>query len=178
MERKLIDYLPLFVGEYKEMKAVMDAEQPVFESFSDAVDNARADQFIEDATEEGIARREKNYNIIPKANQTLDERKFAVLAKENESLPYTEESLTKMLETLCGKNGFSLNVFNDAYEVLVKLDLSNESKFDAACKILEEILPANMVRDVRMYNTYALLSTRTHDYLSAYSHDEVRKEVL
>ena len=37
MERKLINYLPPFVGEYKEIKVIMDAEQLMFGQFSDAV---------------------------------------------------------------------------------------------------------------------------------------------
>ena len=89
MERKIIDYLPPYLTVYKEIKAIMEAEQPEFEIVWPQAENVLNDQFVSDSSTIGIERMEKILGIIPKKTDTLDERKFRILVKLNEQLPYT-----------------------------------------------------------------------------------------
>lgn len=178
MERKLMDYLPVFMKEYREMEAIMDTEQVSIEKGWIDAENVLADQFIQDATENGVLRYEKILNITPKATHTLEERKFDILTRINEQLPYTMASLQKMLQALCGEGGYVLKMNSDSYELVVKLDLANQNNYDAVCSLLEKTVPANIVKNVRMYNTHMILGDFTHGQLAAYTYDEIRKEVL
>lgn len=145
MDRKLIEYLPIFIQEYAEVKAIMDAEQvSVVTVWTDSEDVLK-DQFILDATENGVKRWEAILNLVPKATYTLDERKFNILARLNEQLPYTLETLKNMLATMCGKNGYTLTMDYNNYMLLVKLSLSNENNIEAVKELLYRVVPANIL---------------------------------
>ena len=179
-ERKLIDYLPEFLKNIKEYKAILtDAVQPEVIELFGAVDNGMNDQFIMDATENGVSRWEKMLKIIPKATHTLDDRRFAILTRMNEQLPYTMESLKRQLESLCGKDRYSVELDGNNFLLRVRIALSAKNNYKKVCEMLERIVPANMVIDVSlMYNTNQTLSAYTHRQLSAYTHEQLRNEVV
>lgn len=178
MDRKLIDYLPPFVQEYREIKAIMDAEQITAETSWTDAENVLADQFVQDSTENGVARYEKILKIVPKGNYTLDERKFNILARMNEQLPYTVKQLHSSLTSLCGADGYTLNVDHNNYALTVKLALGNENSVNAVSQLLRKMLPANMMYNVMLFNTHSILAAYTHEQLSAYTHKEVREVIL
>lgn len=178
MDRQLIEYLPPFVQGYKEIKAIMNTEQVSAEkSWTDA-ENVLADQFVQDATENGVSRYEKLLGITPKATYTLDERKFNILARMNEKLPYTMKSLETALSSLCGENGYVLKLDTDKYEMIVKLALSNENNVEAVKNLLYKMIPANILQIVSLFNTHFILSGFTHEQLAAHTHQQVREEIL
>lgn len=178
MERKLIDYLPPFVQNFKEMSAIMDTEQPEFELAWQNAENTLADQFVTTATINGVKRFEKIYNIIPKATDTLEERRFVILSKKNEKPPYTMGALINVLNALCGEGGYTLYMNTNDYEVVVKLALGNEKNYATVVDLLDRILPANLVRKVSTYNTYMVLKNYTHGQLAQYTYEEVRSASL
>ena len=178
MERRLIDYLPPFVQRFKEISEVMATEQKELEMAWENAEATLADQYVMTATINGIKRYEKIFGIVPKATDTLDERRFMVLSKMNEQPPYTLEALKNVLNALCGEDGYTLFLNMDEYELIVKLGINNEKNFDAVVDLLDRILPANIVRKISMFNTYSMLAVHTHEQLAAYTHDEIRKDVL
>lgn len=178
MDRKLIDYLPPFIQEYKEIKAIMDAEQFTCEQTWSDAENVLADQFIQDATENGISRYEKILGITSKPTYTLEERRFNIITKINKQIPYTMESVEKALTSLCGEDGYTMQLDLNDYKLHVKLDLSNENNFNAVCEMLDNMIPANIVRNVILYNTNAILANHTYEELSAYTYDGLRKELV
>ena len=178
MDRQLIDYLPSFVAEHKEIKAIMDAEQVSVENAWIDTDNVLNDQFITSATEDGVSRYEKILGIIPKVTHTLEERKFNILARINEQLPYTMTQLHNSLTSLCGKNGYSLKLDADNYELIVKLALSNEKNVESVQTMLYKMLPANMVTVLNLFNVHFILADYTHKQLASYTHKQVREDVI
>ena len=89
MDRKLINYLPYVVRDYAEFQGITGAEQPEFENAWAAVDDLLNNQFIKTAGNLGLSRWEKILGISPKGTDTLDDRRFRVLTRLNEELPYT-----------------------------------------------------------------------------------------
>ena len=178
MDRRLIDYLPPFVGEYKEIEAIMDTEQPVFEKVWEDAENVLADQFVSSATEKGIARYEKILGITPKGTHTLEERRFDVLARMNEQLPYTMEQLHTSLASLCGKDGYALKLDANRYTITIKLALANENNLKAVTELLSKMMPANIVQVIGMLNTYAMITEFTHEQLATYTHKRLREDIL
>ncbi len=178
-DRKLIDYLPPFMQVYREMATVMEAEQPEFDLLWSSSENALADQYIYDATENSVARWESMLGISPKGTDTLDERKFRILTRLNQELPYTVRKLMQVLTNLCGADGYSVEVNAAEYHVEVKLAMSNESNYSEVESILKKMLPANLTQHIQiMYNSHNTLKRFTHAQLSAYTHDQLRKEVF
>lgn len=179
LDRNLIDYLPQVLKEKRELKLTFQSEQIEIEKSWDALKNALNDQFVVDSTEYGVSRWEKILGIIPKATETLDIRKFRILTRLNEQLPYTFTTLKQQLEALCGSDGYSLTLKNEIYTIEVKVNLIAKSNFDDVAALLHRVIPANMVIDLKLiYNQQSTLSQFTHGQLQAYTHNQLRSEVL
>ena len=89
MERKLINYLTYVVRDYDAFKGIMESEQPEFERVWNCADDLLDNQFISTAGNIGLARWEKILAINPKETDTLEDRRFRILTRINEELPYT-----------------------------------------------------------------------------------------
>ena len=174
MERKIIDYLPDVVRGYAEFIGIAAGQQKEFERAWDRADSLLADQFILTAGESGISRWESILDIVPKGTDTLDDRRFRVLTRLNEDLPYTLPKLREMLSNLCGGK-YTAELID--YTLSVKLGLAAKSNYSDVVTLLERVLPANMTADVSLlYNRYSMLTPYTHEQLHAYTHDELRTE--
>lgn len=179
MDRHMIDYLPQVLKEVRELKAIVEAEEPEIIDLWTALENVLNDQFIDDATENGVNRLEKILRIIPKATESLDVRKFRILTRFNEQLPYTFRTLQHQLETLCGANGFSLTLNNTDYTLKVRVELGVKGKFNEVDSLLKRTVPANMIIDLSLlYNQHSTLAGFTHSQLSGYTHEQLRNEVI
>ena len=179
MDRKLIDYLPPVIKNAAEFEAIMEAIQPEFVDVETAIINAFNDTFVNDATEVGVKRWESMLKIVPKSVDTLEDRKFRILARLNEQLPYTFRSLDDRLITLCGQNGFTMELFNDIYTLKVRIELVVKGQYEAVEQLLKRIVPANLVIDLDLrYNQHEKLKNYTHGQLSAFTHSHIRNEVL
>ena len=177
--RKLIDYLPSFLQKYRELNVITETEQPEIEKLWNSAEQLLADQFIQDASENGVSRWESIVGISPKGTDTLDERKFRILTKMNQEPPYTLRKLEHTLVNLCGVDGFSIEVFAAEYHVEVKLALDNSNNYSEVENILNEMIPANMTRNIKvMYNSNDVWSSFTHTEMTAYTHEQLKSEVL
>lgn len=178
-KRNLIDYLPLFMQEFFQMQQIMTAEQGEFDALWAAFEDTMSDQFILYAAENGVKRWEIITGITPKDTDTLDERKFRVLAKLNQELPYTMIKLKESLTTICGTGNFLIEPDFSEYHVTIKLALSNTNNYQEVVDLLIKMLPANLTQHVQiMYNNQMLLSQFTHGEMQRYKHYQLRNEVF
>lgn len=178
-DRFLIDYLPPYMQEYLEIKAIMAAEQSEVEDLWSAVERILGDQYILDASEYGVMRWEGMLNISPKATETLDERKFRILTRLNQELPYTLAKMKEMLTVLCGADGFSIDLQPNQYHINVKLAIGNHNNYGEVQKILDKMIPANMTQYITlMYNQQETIKLFRHIDLAAYTHERIKSEVL
>lgn len=178
-DRFLIDYLPPFVQEYQEIKKIMEVEQPEIDNLWVSCQNTLDDQFVMAATENGVNRWEKIMGITPKGTDTLDERKFRILTKMNQELPYTLTKLKESLTTLCGEGNFSIDLQTANYHVEVKLALTNKNNYTDILDLLNKMLPANLTQKVQiMYNNQTLIGQFKHAELTSYTHEQLRNEVF
>ena len=178
-DRKLIQYLPSFMQEHKEMQEIMKAEQPEIDLLWIAAEGVFADQFILDATTNGVSRWESMIGISPKGTDTLEERKFRILSELNQELPYTFRKLEQVLTTLCGPDGYLVRLFAAEYRVSVRVALNNSSNYSEVKNIVNKMIPANMMCNVElMYTTHDELKVFTHGEMTAYTHEQLRNEAL
>jgi len=178
--RRLLNYLPHVIRNVREYKAIMDdGDQEEISKLWEAVDNAFDDQFVNSATIYGVQRWEKLLHILPKGTDSLDARKFRILARLNEQLPYTLRVLENMLFALCGEDGYTVEVQNDMYTLNVKIALKAKSNVDDVDVLLKKVVPANMIIELSlMYNQYYKLKPFRHIDLKPRTHYELRNEVL
>ena len=162
----LKEYLPDVLKDVQEMRAIMEAETPEV-------------QAIWDASENGVARREKMLGITPFATDTLDDRKLRLLSRYNENIPYTRKSLAALLESLCGAGGYILTITTATFTVNVKVALGVKKQEMIISETLERILPYNMVFTVELlYNTWAKVKPYKWSEVKPLTWKDLKEEVL
>lgn len=178
-EIDLKEYLPEALKDVVEMRAIMDAETPAVSAIWDACEDCMNDQFISEATENGIARRENMLRITPFTTDTIEDRRFRLLARYNENVPYTRKSLSALLESLCGADGYTLQITTATFNVFVKVALTAKKQVAVIVETLERILPYNMEFSVELlYNAWEKLEPYTWADLPSLTWKEIKEEVL
>lgn len=177
MRKKLQDYLPPILLKTYEFPLLCETEQPEIDRLHDAADAVLDAQFLSTAGEYAIQRYEKIFGVVPQDTDTLDERRFKVLTRINTQLPFSVRRLRQQLETLCGADGYKLEL--DRYTLTVKVALTAKRNQQAVEELLADIVPANMVCTTSLlYNQHADLTRFTHAQLAALTHFAIREEVL
>lgn len=179
MRKKLNEYLPSILLKTYEFPLLCKTEQPEFDRLNAAATAVLDAQFVTTAGERGIARYEKIFKITSMDTDTLDERRFRVLARINAQLPFSVRRLRQQLETLCGADGYKLELDGDRYTLTVKVALTAKRNQQAVEELLADIVPTNMVCTTSLlYNQHADLTRFTHAQLALLTHFAIREEVL
>lgn len=144
-EVNLLSFLPEFVQEYREIKHIMNSEQPEIQKLEDETEIIKNNQFILSCDIDGIARFENLLGITPKPDDTLDARKSRAITRWNDLIPYTYKGLKEKLNVMCGEGNYLLiPSFNEyGLEIVVSLPLSGQA--DELDYMLSYMIPANIV---------------------------------
>lgn len=179
MRKKLQDYLPPILLKTYEFPLLCETEQLEIDRLHDAADAVLDAQFLSTAGEYAIQRYEKIFGVVPQDTDTLDERRFKVLTRINTQLPFSVRRLRQQLATLCGENGYKLEVNGGVYTLTVRVALTAKRNQQAVEELLADIVPANMVCTTSLlYNQHADLTRFTHAQLAALTHFAIREEAL
>lgn len=142
----LINYLPPFMAEYREINETLSAENPEFILLWEAADRVLKNVFIETADEYGISRFEKLLGILPNSGDSLEVRRERVSIRWFNELPFTFKALLEKLVAICGNGNFNVICnFEEAYEISVAIDLSLQSKAKEVENLLDTMLPMNLL---------------------------------
>lgn len=172
-------YYPAIMQEIREFQHIAQAENPEFNLILQELQNVLDDQFIRDATLNGVSRRERMLKITPFSSDTMDERKFRLLTRYNEDIPYTVPNLKISLANICGSSGYRLNLINNTFTLIVKVELVAKRNLQTVQELLERVVPLNMIIDCDlMYNQHKTLHVYTHRQLKQFTQYALRNEVL
>lgn len=172
-------YYPDILKEVREFQALAISENPEMQLVYNAIEDVLDEQFISTSKNYGVARLEKIVGITSKATDTLEERRFRLLAKFNEDVPYTVPKLNELLTTLCGTDGYALEINNGAFSLKVKVALTSKKNKEAVSELLERVTPMNMLLNVElMYNQWHMVTGITWGSASGTTWNELREEAL
>ena len=157
MDRRLLDYLPPVLREVLEFQVISGAAEPEISIAWDALTLVLANQFLEDADENGVAMWEPELGIYPKDTDTLEVRKTRIKAMWNLELPYTVPWLRNWLVGICGPTGYELTV--SEYVINIQLDYNT---LPDANSLSTEIL--DMLLAVRPGNMLVLMTAFLQSY--------------
>ena len=172
----VLDYLPKVVKTIKEFEVLGDAENPEINNLW--LDNQIVlnNQFINTLDEQGCARWEKMLDITPKGTATIEDRRLAILARINASLPYTYRQLENFLRNICADD-YTMTLDNANYTLTVLLSLSRQNQFDEVSNLLAKVIPANLICNVGLkYNQYKIIKPYRYRLLVNYTCHEIRVE--
>lgn len=174
----LKDYWPLVIKRILEFEKIADTENPEINNLWAAHKGVLDNQFIKTLTEEGCERWENILNIVPMGTDTLEGRRFRILARINADLPFTFRQLENMLYALCGDD-YTCELINNDYKLVIRLALGVRRQYDEVSSLLKKVVPANLLIDLDLlWNQYLLLEPFIHEDLEPYTHEELREENL
>ena len=170
----ILDYLPDVIKDVTEYQEIANAENPTINTLWENHRKTFNNQFIDTLDEQGCARWEKMLDITPKGTATVEDRRLAILARINASLPYTYRQLENFLKNICG-NGYTINLDSAHYKLTVLLNLNRKNQFDEVENLLAKVIPANIMFDVMLqYNKYKAIKPYEYSVLINYTCYEIR----
>lgn len=173
----IIDYLPDIIKDVTEYQEIANAENPTINTLWENHRKTFNNQFINTLDEQGCARWEKMLDITPKGTATVEDRRLAILARINASLPYTYRQLENFLRNICADD-YTLALDNANYKLTVLLNLSRRNQFNEVAHLLSRVIPANIVFEVGLkYNQYETIRPYKYELLSDYTFHEIRAEI-
>ena len=142
-EIDLLGYWMPVLRQLKEFKEIAKAETPELKYILEQIERTLNNMFIETADEYGIKRFEDMMGIYPEAGDSLETRRFNVLVKWNDKVPYTEKELYNRLISICGDDNFSVNPDYKNYFLEIITHLGIEGAFDTISSILQDMIPGD-----------------------------------
>lgn len=145
----LLSYLPPVLQELEEFKQIMNTESEEFNLLIKEYQNLLSDQFVHEATENGLSRWEKILGINPKTTDTLESRRWEILNRLNIKIPYTWTMLKNKLYALYG-DSYTIKLISDTYTIQIRVSQElSDSEIRSTYTMLEVIVPANMIIDIQ-----------------------------
>ncbi|MBM6821231.1 putative phage tail protein [Fusobacterium mortiferum] len=151
-EVNILNYLPEFMQEYKEIKCILELENKELQKEYEEIERAFNNSFIFSTDKQGIAIFEKMMKIYPKSTDTLQERQNRVYAKWNAVLPYTWKWLGEYLTAYFNDTNTVATpvLFNQDYRLDIRLkkeEQFNEHDYNVF-KELRVLIPANLTLNI------------------------------
>jgi hypothetical protein len=141
----LISYLPHVLQVVREFQAITNVENPEFQVVFDTSEQVLNNLFIQTGDLDGIKRYEKILKIKPSENDTLETRRFRVLSRWNDRIPYTWNALIEKLNTLFGKGNYTISLQNNIYTLNLETHLGVYGTIDELNILLDGIIPCNLI---------------------------------
>lgn len=162
-----------------EIREIIKAMKPEFEALESNIYKVLNSLFLIDLDEDGCTRYEKMLGIEMSPDDTLEDRRFRILALYKGDTPYTIVSLRRKLEELCGAENVEITLDEANYSIKILIGLASKNRFDAAYGIITKMLPCNISLDYSLkYNQHMTLGKYTHAQLAALTHEQLRSYVI
>lgn len=175
----LINRLPPKLQDKKEYIQICQTQDKEFVFLWNKIDDCLKDQYLHELTLYGVKRWEKIMKITPKSSETLEDRRFRIINRFLNKLPYTMNSLKQILNTLCGENGYTIDYDIPTFTLKIRLELTVKHQLEEVKRTLYNIIPTNIVQDIDLrYNQYEMVGNYTYDYLSKFTFQQIREEAL
>ncbi|WP_270943169.1 putative phage tail protein [Romboutsia lituseburensis] len=158
----LINRLPPKLQDKKEYIQICQTQDKEFVFLWNKIDDCLKDQYLHELTLNGVKRWEKIMKITPKASETLEDRRFRIINRFLNKLPYTMTSLKQILNTLCGENEYTIDYDIATFTLKIRLNLTVKNQLDEVKRTLKHIVPTNIVQDIDLlYNTWGMVKDKT-----------------
>lgn len=174
----LLDLLPQIYHPILDYRAISNLSGREVSELYNGVKYIMDNNFITTASEDTLSKWEKYLNLVPNGTDTLDERRFRILAKLNDYPPYTDHYLVNKLTELCGADNFAIKKDYTNYKLEVLFSLASSTNEETIREVLRSIVPANLELSIQPFRSrYSELHAFTHEALSNYTHAEIETRV-
>lgn len=164
----LMEYYPEFLKQVLEFHYINTAAMEPYVNELEREERRFIDRhYIFRADETGLAYMEKIYGLTPKDSDTLEDRRVRLWLYLADPRPFTYRRMRQWMDSICGKDGYTAELFPDEYRLKVRVALTSRSQYATVEAFLRRMIPANIVLDISLaFNTY-------NTYTNKYYHNEM-----
>ena len=148
---KIIEYVPNFLQEVREFKILSNIEDEELEKLKLQIDNILKEVIVNTSEDYGLKRYEKIYNIKV-ISDDMDIRRFNIISKMNNKIPFTYKWLDNKLKQLVGEDNYRFNIEYDNYKVIIRIVYLFGNIVDTLQQDLKELLPANLIIQINLFS--------------------------
>ncbi len=163
-ESDIINYLPQYIKEYREIQYITNVENPELQLLIDETEVIKNNQFITTCDEVGIKFFEDLLGIVAIPDESLEYRIARVLLYWYDLTPYTYRVLIEKLTILCGDEGtFILTPNFNEYELGIEIviDYQLTTQAEELVYLIHYMIPANLVVKAEVRKEYDINKTLT-----------------
>ncbi|MGN0512732.1 MAG: putative phage tail protein [Lachnospiraceae bacterium] len=166
---------PERITNIRDIRVIYEMNEKQEQAFDKEIETIEKDMNISTMSKQMAQRYENYLDIASQDDDTLEEKRFRVLAKINERAPYTLEVFKQRLETIAGKG--NINVFTEGNHVTVRLSLERKKMYDCILDLVEEIVPLDQIVTVDvLYNRWTDFAECQYEKLSKYTWQQIMEE--
>lgn len=149
---KLINYIPMFLQNVREFNIIANIEDVEIEKLNAEIEKILKESIVVNAESYGLKRYEKIYNIENSSNDLIA-RRFNILSKINNKIPYTYNWLINKLNNTIGKDNYIVNLDYKKQELNIEILALFENIAIMLHKDLREQLSASLQLTVNLFQT-------------------------
>lgn len=138
-------FLPPVTRDSADVHELMTIEDTELQSLWEAMCDIFYNQFISTMTDYGLTQWETIFDVMPKATDTLYDRRTRILQLLLGSRPYTVLSFQAILDAIYGAGNVTISVNNDKYEFWLELTADMMLKNVSIREFAETIVPKNLL---------------------------------
>lgn len=146
MDRPIASYFPDILRGVREFEELAKAEDVEFDRSWQALDKLHGNLFVGTADTDGVTRFEQMLRIPVVTADGLEVRKFRILSKLNNQLPYSFGWLKNKLTAAFGGEGeYTVERDVAAYTLSIEVDMIHAGTLVSLYNDLRKSIPANMI---------------------------------
>lgn len=177
--RQYKDYLPPEIQKYLEFNVIGSTVDSQFNGIFNGEKRLYDNSFISTLDDYGCSRWEKMLHLVKRDTDSIEDRRLRILTKFLNKLPYTEKRLREMMDSICGRDGYIMNVDINKECVWVRIELTRRNQINDVKKMLEDVVPLNLWLDVDLrYNQHNYVGNYRHRHLKKFTHKQIKEENL
>lgn len=139
-------YYPHYYEGILETDEIIKSENDLFNWLFTIVQQAKENQFIAYANEQGIYAYEQLFQIkSDPENETLEQRRFRLLNRIQILSYFTMNYLREKLDNIFGTNNYEITMDYDNYTLYIKSSVANSFLYSEVSATVNKIKPANIV---------------------------------
>lgn len=149
---KLIEYLPDFMQELRELKELYNTEDIEVKKINDVIENIFTEVIIKTAESYGLERYEKIYGLADNSDN-IETRRFKILSKILNKVPYSYNWINNKLKEILGNENYKININYDEYKINIEIAYLFHDIAETLYDDLRPIIPANMELKIELVET-------------------------
>lgn len=170
---------PEWLIDIPEIEFIFGLEEKFGTRYETALQEVENNIHIVTSKMSGIERREKILGITPLDTDSIEDRRFRVMARWNDTYPYTLPNLFARLNDLLGIGNYTLSIDYNEKVIICRLELTRKAMYKEVLDLMENIVPLGYALDIDLrYNQHYKLKRFTHGELKKFTHGDIRAEPI